>query len=39
MTDEGKKGCQKNLGYVFKKMMGLRNFMGGKKIFRGNKLL
>ena len=46
MSDEQKKGHQKNLGYVFKKLMGgLKNFMGIKKFYGlknflgGNKLL
>ena len=35
MGSEQKKDHHKNLGSVFKKMMGVKKFYGGQKIFRG----
>ena len=35
MDDEQKKSSSKNLGYVYKKMIGVKKFLEGKKIFRG----
>ena len=35
MSDDQKKGHQKNLGYALKKMMGVKKFYGGQKIFSG----
>ena len=39
MSDEQKKGDQKNLDYIFKKMMGVKKFYGGGggKNFLSNK--
>ena len=35
MSDEQKKGHQKNLGYAYKKMMGVKKFLEVKRFLRG----